>query len=104
MYIYIYIYHGSRPKAEGFRWRECCERSEKRGAGLAAPGDPFSHQARIFRFFGMQVARREVAQFCFTAARPESCHNGSRAHPWRPQVAFRTILHRFRKLKCSKKA
>ena len=29
--VYILIYHGSRPKAEGFRWRECCERSELGG-------------------------------------------------------------------------
>ena len=26
---------------DSFRWRECCERNEKRGAGCAWPGLPF---------------------------------------------------------------
>ena len=30
-YANLVYYHGSRPKAEGFRWRECCERSELGG-------------------------------------------------------------------------
>ena len=59
IYIYIHIYiifrvpwiscifqtrfrfHGSRPKAEGFRWRECCERSELGGRPGCRTGGVF---------------------------------------------------------------
>ena len=73
--------------------------------GLLPTATLFRIRLEFSDFLACRSHAEKLRNFASPPLDPKAVTMGpTQAHPWRPRVAFRTILHRFRRLKCSKKA
>ena len=103
-------YHGSRPKAEGFRWRECCERSELGGRlGCGSPGvfqvprrQKVGYRLNFFAVFRRSKINKKPPppkSFKISRVGPRSAQGGPVAPCWKAfHFSFRLLFATFSRM------